>query len=350
MSTRTQSATVTFTQNDLAKYPFLKEAAGHIKKLDFKIGDVESPEFAEILARAEERLQESIQNLSVNRKHRVEIEILSFPVTIMIAIATENSFIKKRYALAEAKQAYEDLKLEPKERVLAIAQNLGWKLQLNNDPKMPHEFTLRFTDYIKNTTSLREKNWKLVNRPLSAGNVYLNKNETARLLSEEILKHIEKRLETKDLPKFPTKIQEIAERIKKLAIEKVGKVEMEGFPQTIVQTAFPPCVQALYESFTSGRHLSHIGRFTLTSFLINIGMPPENVIELFKSVSDFNARMTSYQVEHIAGDRGSRTRYKPPKCETLKTHGVCVSPDETCRRIRHPLSYYKNKAKLNSQK
>jgi DNA primase large subunit len=83
----------------------------------------------------------------------------------------------------------------------------------------------------------------------------------------------------------------------------------------------------------------------LTSFLVNVGMPSEKVTDLFRSFSDYNERMTRYQVEHIAGERGSRTRYTPPRCETLQTHGVCVNPDASCRNIRHPLSYYRRKAR-----
>jgi DNA primase large subunit len=74
-------------------------------------------------------------------------------------------------------------------------------------------------------------------------------------------------------------------------------------------------------------------------------MSPENVTELFKNFSDYSERMTRYQVEHIAGDRGSRTRYTSPRCDTLQTHSVCVNPDELCGRIRHPLVYYRRKAK-----
>ena len=139
---------------------------------------------------------------------------------------------------------------------------------------------------------------------------------------------------------------ETAEKIKKLSVEKIGKAEMEGFPETIVQTAFPPCIKALYEAASSGRHLSHVGRFTLTSFLVNIGMPVEAVIDLFRGFSDYNDRMTRYQVEHIAGGRGSRTRYTSPKCGTLETHGICVNPDDLCKRVYHPLSYYRKKSKV----
>ncbi len=341
-----QLATIKFTKNDLAKYPFLKEAVEYVKSLDLKVEDLTSLEYSKILERARERLEEAIIYTLVSRKlQNEEIEILSFPAAIMLAAATENSFIKRRYALAEAKQAYEDLKLEPREKILAIARNFKWRIIPCIEAETPYNFKLHFTDYLKNTLYLREKKWKLVNRPLTDGNVYLNRNETARLLSEEVRKYIEKRLEIKELPRLPQKITETVEKIKTLTLKKVGKAEMEGIPKTIANEAFPPCIKSLYEAAASGRHLSHIGRFTLTAFLVAIGMTTEDIIELFKNFSDFNDRMTRYQVEHISGERGSRTRYIPPKCETLKTHGVCINSDELCRRILHPISYYKRKLK-----
>jgi DNA primase large subunit len=334
-------------KNDYTKYPFMKEAAKYLKLPDLRIEDLENSEFQEILNRAEERLEEAILYTRVTRDphHAEDIEILSFTVAIILAIATQNTFIQKRYALAEAKQAYEDLRLEPRQKLMKIAQNFEWKLALNKDQEAQYELTLDFTDYLRNTTHLREKKWKLVNRTLTNGKVYLTGNEASRLLAEEVRRYIEQRTEVKDLPKFPQKVLETAERIKKLSMEKIGKTEMEGLPKVVTQAAFPPCIQALYQAFSSGRHLSHVGRFTLTTFLVNIGMPTETVIELFKNFSDFNLRMTRYQVEHIAGETGSRTKYKPPKCETLQTHGVCTVPDELCKRIHHPLGYYIRKTR-----
>ena len=342
-----QRVTGKFTLNDLAKYPFLKEATEHVKKLDVKIEDLVNPDLANVVERAEERVEEAILYTLVSRRQRnEEVEILSFPVATMLVVATENSFIKKRYALAEAKQVYADLSLEPKEKIMAIAENFGWKLVANDRADMPCEFSLSFVDYVRNTSSMHEGKWKLVNRLLGKGNVYLTKSETARLLCEEIRKHIEERLQVREQPIFPATIAEIAEKIKKLSLEKIGKAEMEGFPKEMVQTAFPPCINALYQAFTSGRHLSHVGRFTLTSFLVNVEMPPAKVIELFRNFSDFSERMTRYQVEHIAGEKGSRTSYLPPKCDTLKTHGICVNPDGLCEGIRHPLAYYRRKLRF----
>ncbi len=340
--------TYKFTKNDLAKHPFLKEVTDYVKTLDLRVEDLAGSSFSKVLERAEERVEEAIlYTLTGNKERNDEVEILSFPVAIMLVIATANSFIKKRYALAEAKQSYNDLRFESGGKLLAVAQNFGWQLVGNDRAGTLADFSLPFHDYIRNTTHLRDSKWKLVNRSLSNGNVHLTRNETARLLSEEVRKHVEKRLEVTDVPAFPAKITEIAEKVKRLSMEKIGETEMDDFPRVFVQSAFPPCISSLYQAFTSGRHLSHVGRFTLTSFLLNAGMPSEKVVELFRNFSDFNERMTRYQVEHIAGEKGSRTRYIPPKCDTLRTHGVCTGSDDLCQRVSHPLSYYRRKLKAS---
>ena len=108
--------------------------------------------------------------------------------------------------------------------------------------------------------------------------------------------------------------------------------EIEEMPKVVVQAAFPPCINALYADAAQSHHLSHIGRFTLTSFLVNIGMTPEGLNEMFKTFSDYNERLTRYQIEHIAGERGSGTKYTCPQCSVLQTHGVCKNRDDLCRQ------------------
>jgi DNA primase large subunit len=338
-----QLETVGFPKNDLAKYPFLKKTAEHVKKLELKLEELTNPEMEQILNRAEERVKDAILFMHVGKRAaKDEVEIPSFPVAIMLAIATKNSVIKKRYALAEAKQAFSSMQLESPGKILAIAADFNWDIKSNRNTEIPREFALNFAEYLRNTTHLRDESWKLINRLLVHGTVYLNQDDVTRLLQEEVQRRIEKRLETTELPNFPEKITQMAEQLTALAKERIGAEGMEGFPKVIAQSAFPPCIVALYDAASKGHHLSHVGRFTLTSFLVNIGLPPEKVSELFKSVSDYNERLTRYQVEHIAGERGARTRYTPPQCATLQTHGVCVnSDDDLCRRIRHPLQYYK---------
>jgi DNA primase large subunit len=337
--------TAGFTTVDLAKYPFLKETAEYIKPLDLQIDDLASVGMNQILRRAEERVNEAILYRRITRNlKQVGLEISSYPVALMLVNATENSLIKKRYALTEAKQACVDLAVEPKEKVLKVARDFDWNLKLTAKESIeaPAEFIIRFTDYLRNTTHLHDKKWKLTNSILSKGDIYLNKKDVARLLEEEIRKRIEKRLNAK-MPKYPPEISAVADRIKKLAADVLGQTEKEEFPKVVVQAAFPPCINALYADAAASHHLSHTGRFTLVTFLLNIGMSPEALNDLFKTFSDYNERLTRYQIEHLAGERGSGTRYTPPQCSVLQTHGVCKGKDDLCRRIYHPLKYYKLK-------
>ncbi len=337
-----------FTKDDLAKYPFLKETAEYIKPLDLQIDDLTSMGMDLILKRAEERVNDALINRRIIRNmKKIDLEILSFPVALLIVIATENSFIKKRYALAEAKQASSDLVGEQKGKILKVAKDFDWKIELMTTGSLdsPLDFTVDFTDYLRNSAHLHDKKWKLINSILSHGRVYLNTKDAVRLLQEEIRRRVEKRLDVK-LQKCPPELALVAERVKKLASEVIGEMETEELPKVVVQSAYPPCINALFETARSNHHLSHIERFTLTSFLVNIGMSSENVNEIFKTFSDYNERLTRYQIEHIAGERGSATHYTPPQCSLLQTHGVCKNMDDLCRRVYHPLAYYKRKQKL----
>jgi len=265
---------LTLARSDLAKYPFIQEATEYVRKLSLKVEELANPEYAPIVRRAEERVQEAILYALVTSESRKEdVEILSFPVAVMIAASTKDKFIQKRYALAEAKRAHALLRSETDEKLIKLAKNFGWRISLvpfQTEASLAHKFALHFADYLKNTGRLREKKWKLVNKFLRRGNVFLTKNEVARLLSEEVRKHIEKRLEMKDLPELPKSIAEHVERLKLLSMERKAKAELEEIPKSVVIDAFPPCIKALYDMTSSGRHLSHIGRFALTTFLINM--------------------------------------------------------------------------------
>jgi DNA primase large subunit len=271
-------------------------------------------------------------------------------VAILLVSATDNSLIKKRYALAEAKQATSELNGESKEKILKIALDFNWKIALTTeDNGSSFDFVLHFSDFLRNASHLHDAKWKLTNSILSEGSVFLKKPDVVRLLQEEIRRRIEKRLESAKLGKYPPEIELIADKLKTLASERLAQSEAD-FPKVVVQEAFPPCINALYDAASKNHHLSHMGRFTLTSFLVNIGMSAEAVAELFRTFSDFNERLTRYQVEHIAGERGSGTKYTCPQCSILQTHSVCKNRDELCRYIYHPLRYYQRKVASASAK
>jgi DNA primase large subunit len=331
----------TLTTHDLAKYPFLPQAQNYIKQLNLTIQEL--TETPQIIKHAEHRVTQSFQPTALSARKTPEIEIASFPVATMMVAAINDNYLRKRFALHEAKRMYEHLKLEQPRTILEIAQLFQWDIQ-TTPHTIVYPYTLHFTHYLRNTTSLQHAQWKLINRQLDHGHVPITHHEATRLLQEEIRKHIEAKLNTK-VTHLPPEIQSTVERLKNQFTAQKPTLQHEDIPQTVNVDAFPPCIKTLYDNLSTGHHLSHIGRFTLTTFLVNIGMPTDAILDLYRNLTDFNERLTRYQVEHIAGERGSRTRYKPPRCATLRTHGVCISPDETCRKAWHPLRYYKRKLK-----
>jgi DNA primase large subunit len=333
----------------------MKEAAEHVRALGLDINELESDFFAPFLDKAEKRVKEALLDVNVYanskpldepREH--ELEVFSYPIAILLVVATEESFIKSRYALAEAKRASTLLDDEPKEKLLEIANNFDWPIRIVEDSNLePYVFAVRFPVFLKNTTSsavVHDNRWKLVNHLMIDGDVYLTKNEVSRLLEEEIRKYVEGRLDTK-VSSLPSGIMARVNRLMQIAAEKQEQIRLQRMPDRVVLEAFPSCIKGVYNRISAGRPASHLGRFALTSFMLSVGMSSEDVFQFFRSVSDFNERMTRYQVEHIAGGRGSGTKYTPPNCSTLRTHGICVSPEPECRGAVNPLVCYKRKLK-----
>ena len=336
------------TRADLAKYPFLTEAQEYIRELGFTIDDIVQPEFSPVLERAEKRLEEALAKGKVNQESSDErTEILSFPISNLILSLTGEERARRRFALAEAKKAYERLRLEASEKLEQIAtRTFSWKmekveLQLG---KRLYEFTVRLTDYLRNSTHLKEPKWKLSNRIVDHGQVYITREETARLLEEEVRSRITDRT-MRPPGQLPPILQPKVDQARRLIIQWLGLPTTYELPRVPMPEAMPPCIRHLIDELAEGKNVAHMGRFALASFLSNIGTDDEEVVRLFKPATDFSERMTRYQVEHIAGKRGGRTKYTCPMCTTLKTHSVCYKPDDVCSTIRNPLSYYKKQAR-----
>lgn len=339
------------TAYDRAKYPFMKEAAEHVRGIgiDFNELEQDSEFYRPFLDRAEKRVENALRDVSSYAKIKPanemsdgekEIETFSFPLAVMLTVGTEDSFIKSRFALAEAKRASVLLKGEEKETLLHVANNFDWKVE--DFGLEPYVFAVSFPVFLKNATGFHDKRWKLVNQKMVDGKVYLTKQKASRLLEEEVRKYVESRLDTK-IKYLPPGIMARVTRLRQLAAEKQEQIKREEMPDRVVMEAFPTCIKGVYDRVSAGRPASHIGRFALTSFMLNIGMSEEDVFKFFRSVSDFNERMTRYQVEHIGGTRGSGTKYTPPNCSTLRTHCICISPEPECKGAVNPLVCYKRK-------
>lgn len=341
------------TRADLAKYPFLNEASDYVRELGFSIDEIAAPEFSTVIDRAERRLEEALSKGRVSSETINEnAEILSFPVSNLILSLTGEDRAQRRFALAESKRAYELLRHESSEKLEHIATTtFGWKLSridLKLDKKF-YDFGLAIPDFLRNSTNLREARWKLSNRVLNHGMVFLTKDESARLMEEEVRTKILER-SARTPGQVPRELLPRVERARGLITKWLGIPVKYDLPQVPVSEAMPPCILHVIDQLSEGKNVQHMGRFGLATFLLNIGTKEDEIVKLFKPATDFSERMTRYQVEHIAGKRGGRTKYTCPMCTTFKTHGVCYKPDEVCATIRNPLSYYKKQTRILSGK
>jgi DNA primase large subunit len=338
------------TREDLAKYPFLRKASSFIEGYGLTLKDLAAPEYSGIVNRAVERVRNSIEGKKIVTDWKdPETEILAYPLALAFVYGLKMEWVISRFAVAEQKRCDELLNMEKDNQKLAeVAEDgFGWKLEpidVNLEGKK-FDFRLGVTEYLEVAPQFHSARWKLVNRYLLNGEVYLKKSEAARLISGSVKNKIIERATEDEIRKFeiPEAFRPHLEELMKLAKRK--RVYEEEAPVGLVEEAKPPCIVAIINDLAAGKSLSHMARFTITTFMLNVGEGVDDVLKLFSNVADFDQGKARYQIEHIAGMIGSKTKYKPPKCDVLRSFGLCVGKDMLCDRVWHPMQYYKARAR-----
>ena len=334
-------------EREAAKYPFLREGINLLEGLDLQLEELAGPAYSKVVDRAKERVIEAILNGETSSRFvDPQTELLSYPIAVMYVTLISEQFLNRRFSLSEAVRAYSLLQKEDEDRILDIALNeFEWDIKKDPETIDGEEMSLKlyFPDYLFVAAGFHESKWKLVNRKMEDGYVALTGQEAARLLQVEVEKWVNERVATPSNFPLPLPLQTRLDEIKKVFEENRTKLGGSALPDEVINEAFPPCINYCLEGLMAGRRASHMERFALTSFLVNIGMPIEQMVSFYTEVTDFDESMTRYQIEHIAGLKGNRTKYTPPTCNTLRTHRVCRNPDRICERINHPLSYYRRK-------
>lgn len=329
-------------EKDLALYPFITEASAYVSGLGFSLERlIISRAMDAARSRGVERVLQALNGeihkpaLSVSDESKILIELLSYPFSRILVSCIDDNFLIRRYALAEAVSCYELLHSESSDFTCSIASDFHVDV-ISCD----HEFDIHFTDYIRLASSMKALEWKLVNRKLQKGHVYISKEELARLLQEAIRDRIQSSLPLA----VPVNIcQMCAPYISPIQIELQQMKETFGSEDfgAVESSMFPPCMVHAISNVRAGVNLAHSMRFALTSFLRNVGMSVDDIVAMFNVSPDFDMEKTRYQIEHISGSSG--TEYKPPSCSTMRTYGNCYGADELCSRIKHPLNYYSRK-------
>jgi len=333
---------------DLAKFPFTVEASNYVKSRNIDPLELVRPELIPILDRAIERIRQGVFAGRISADLTQEdVDILAYPTALMLISSIGDDRTRRRYALAESKRAYQLLREESPDKLLQIATGtFSWDAKLaDRDVGDTHfEFALYFTFYVSNSARIHDLRWKLVNRVLAEGYVLLPREDFARLLEEEVQSRVlEKTSDT--TVALPAELDKRVEPLRSTLKARSQYLAADEMPRAVMSSAMPPCMRNLLGLLQTSKHISHMGRFAMAAFLLNIGTNEEDLLKMFKSFTDFDERIARYQVEHIAGKRGSRRQYTAPNCSTMRTHGLCVNPDELCGSIKHPLSYYRRKAR-----
>lgn len=333
------------TKEDLAKYPFLKEAASFVEQKGLTFKDLS--DYPGIIKRAVEWLEANIEGRTfLTDDTDPDTDLLAYPLTLAFVYGLKKDWVVNRFATAEQKRYDLILKMEDNARIREIARmGFGWELEPieMSLAEKRFDFKIGFSQYLEVAPQFHSASWKLVNRYLQNGKVYIKKDEAARLVSGAAKNKIIRRSQEEEVKRFeiPENFEPDLKEIKNFIDEKKQFYDDEDASIGLIEEARPPCVVALIGDLAAGKNLSHMARFTVTTFMINIGEDVDKVMELFNNVADFDEGKARYQVEHIAGKIGSRMKYKMPKCDVLRSFGLCVGSNELCEEIWHPLSYYK---------
>ena len=353
----------------LCLYPFLSTASKYVEESGITLDNlIHTGAFRYARTRGKERIIEAIKDGKVRKQviisnAQAETELLSYPFARILVSCIGDERLVRRYALSEAKAAYEKL-LEDSSTgsssdtdiIYEMSEEFG--IRVDFLPGEREQVQMPFVDYLRFTANLRDKRWKLVNRGLEKGMVKLRKPEFIRIIQEAMYERIKK-----DLPlEVPVDICEAisgyTEAIKKELEETRKKFGDAGFGFDFESgsgflvkdpSCFPPCISYILSNLKEGVNVPHSARFAVTAFLLNVGLTEDEIIEIYKNSPDFDEERTRYQVEHIAGDKGS-VRYTAPSCATMRTYGNCIGNDEICEKVSHPLSYYKLKLKMKQKK
>lgn len=199
-------------------------------------------------------------------------------------------------------------------------------------------YKIPVTEYVQSSSKISEQSKSLANMPVQSGDVYITQNELLSVLEELIYADVLENLPVSVPEEIAdsVEVQDAVDVIRHTTDDKYFTFEINE----VNESKFPPCIESLLESTRKGEHLEHNARFALASFLVNIGMNTEEILELFGGVPDFAEDQTRYQINHIRGEVGN-TEYTSPACATMVTQGLCVNKDELCEHINHPLTYYR---------
>jgi DNA primase large subunit len=335
-------------QDEIAKYPFLADAGQYLKDKGFTLEQFGvDPDLKQLIEKAFNRIQvaadgkiyrSDIIGDQISNESALPREVFSFLLAIVLLKLSGMHTLIKRFSLAEARRAEKylekDLANISDESKKQLAIRVIDDLFSVHVEKLDDYFVISISDYLKHSINFHEREWKLINRHVENGQVFLTPHETVRLIRKELGTYINSKIIN---AKTPTMIPGFEDSVNKLVLLSKKFVTF-----TVTTGEYPPCIKHAIDILEKGENLPHSGRFMLATFLLSKGQSIQQIAPLFRNAPDYNPRVTLYQLNHLAGTSGSGTKYSCPSCEKLKTQSLCFATSE-CDNIINPLQFGKKR-------
>jgi DNA primase large subunit len=338
--TPTQVQAPAITLKTLSRYPILPEAKQFLRA--FELGE-EIDSYAEA---TKTRVLEAIERGEKGVLPREDPigDLVTYALARVLCLAIGEPWLLRRWALAEAARMERFLHTEEEglrrmllKRILSIEDaDVRMVGRIGDDS---YRYRLSVAEYLKISKGLDSPEWMLVNRMVAGGHVYLTTPEAIRLFRQRVYQLLSSMEDAPrvDVRQLPPRMQEAAMDVVRVLVRLRSAYEESAAAPA--PGDWPPCMAAIRARVAEAGHKE---LFSLAAFMINRGYTKEEILAVLANRPDYNERIARYQIEHIAGERGGGTRYRPPSCSTMKTYGLCIEDGKLCpRSIRNPLEYRK---------
>jgi len=330
---------VSLGHDEIAKYPFLAEAGQYLQDKGFTLEQFATdPDLQIVVDKAYERIESATNGRIYNTKLDSS-DTFSFLIAIILLKLSGMNTLINRFSLAEARRAEKFLEKDLIGNLNKTSEELAIKIIRDifsvSVKKIKNYFVIPIPDYLRHAINFHELEWKLVNRRVENGMVFLTPHETVRLIRKELGGYIGSRIRSANTPSmhkgFEDKVNKLVGLAKKFTVSAT------------VSTEYPPCIKHAIDVLENGENLSHSGRFMLATFLLGRGQPIDKIALLFKNAPDYNEKITRYQINQIAGETGGNTKYSCPSCEKIKSNDLCFAIPE-CDNIINPIQFGKKRS------
>lgn len=329
---------------ELAKYPFLADAGQYLKECGFTLEQLGGdPDLQAVREKAFHRIQMAAEEGRVYRSDLSEVEVgefalprevFSFLLAIILLKLSGAHYLIRKFALQEARGAEsfleKDLGRAVTDTQIRLAAKIIWDLAGVEISKQDDHFVITTADYLRRAVQFHAKEWKLINRRVESGMVFLTPHETVRLIRQELVTYINSKISAAATPSMVPGLQEFVDRL--------VAMNSQFQPVAVASGEFPPCIKHAIKTLEDGENLSHSGRFMLATFLLGRGYTIEEIAPYFQNAPDYNKSITLYQLKHLSGKSGSGTRYQCQSCEKLRTLDLCYIIPE-CAGISNPTQF-----------